>query len=309
MTYVAVHGQAAAHENSKRIRITGISTMTEFQPPSQGVRHPVFELKAAGFTLPIIRLFEADIDAVAAELGARVEQAPEFFHNTPVVIDLSAFASGSLVEFPNLVGLLRGYGMIPFGVRGGTKAQHAAAEAMELAILSDHEMRVPRTGRPGETPAPTTPPPDHRIPDMQASERRGEAPRNAESKGPGQDGRGGGEETASRHAGATFTLVTRPVRSGQRVYAAGGDLSVIAPVSAGAELMADGNIHVYGPLRGRALAGMRGNTDARIFCQDLQAELVSVAGNYRISENIPAELRGIPVQIFLEQKTLRIEKL
>jgi septum site-determining protein MinC len=99
------------------------------------------------------------------------------------------------------------------------------------------------------------------------------------------------------------------VRSGQRVYAAGGDLSIIAAVSSGAELMADGNIHVYGPLRGRALAGMKGNTAARIFCQDLQAELVSVAGHYRVSENIPRELRGVPVQIYLDQKILRIEKL
>jgi septum site-determining protein MinC len=84
---------------------------------------------------------------------------------------------------------------------------------------------------------------------------------------------------------------------------------VVAAVSAGAELMADGNIHVYGPLRGRALAGMKGDTEARIFCQDLQAELVSVAGHYRVSENIPMDLRGVPVQIYLDQKVLRIEKL
>ena len=124
------------------------------QDSSGGERPAVFELKAAGFTLPVIRLLAADIEAVAAELGARVEQAPEFFKNTPVVIDLSAFASErGDVQFPSLVGLLRGYGMIPFGVRGGTKAQHAAAEAMELAILSDHEMRVPRA----EPPAPSPP--------------------------------------------------------------------------------------------------------------------------------------------------------
>lgn len=251
------------------------------QDSSGGERPAVFELKAAGFTLPVIRLLAADIEAVAAELGARVEQAPEFFKNTPVVIDLSAFASErGDVQFPSLVGLLRGYGMIPFGVRGGTKAQHAAAEAMELAILSDHEMRVPRA----EPPAPSPPPP----------------PRPAEPTS---------VESSAVRRGSGFTLITRPVRSGQRVYAAGGDLSIIASVSSGAELMADGNIHVYGPLRGRALAGMKGNTEARIFCQDLQAELVSVAGHYRISENIPAELRGMPVQIYLDQNILRIEKL
>jgi septum site-determining protein MinC len=73
--------------------------------------------------------------------------------------------------------------------------------------------------------------------------------------------------------------------------------------------MADGNIHVYGPLRGRAMAGMQGATDARIFTQDLQAELISVAGHYRVSENIPADLRGVPVQVYLDDKVLRIEKL
>ena len=80
-------------------------------------------------------------------------------------------------------------------------------------------------------------------------------------------------------------------------------------MSSGAELMADGNIHIYGPLRGRALAGMKGDPKARIFCQDLQAELVSVAGHYRVSENIPAALKGVPVQVFLDKEVLRIEKL
>ena len=245
---------------------------------------PAFELKAAGFTLPVIRLLGVDMDVVAKQIGATVEQAPDFFHNTPVVIDLTGLteAAGE-VQFPLLVGLLRGYGMIPFGVRGGSATQNAAAEAMELAILGDALMR--RMGTQGGGKARSN-----------AAEAE-TAPRPASS-------------SASSSAQASgFTLITRPVRSGQRIYAAGGDLSVVAPVSAGAELMADGNIHVYGPLRGRALAGMKGDTEARIFCQDLQAELVSVAGHYRVSENIPNELKGSPVQIFLDEKVLRIEKI
>jgi septum site-determining protein MinC len=228
-----------------------------------------------------MRLLGGDMEAVAEQLGAKVEQAPEFFRNTPVVIDLSGLPNGAgEVEFPLLVGLLRGYGMIPFGVRGGTKAQHQAAEAMELAILSEALARVAKaTGTPPET-------------DKKTRGQAAPAPK-APQQRPNQG----------------FTLVTRPVRSGQRIYAAGGDLSVVAAVSSGAELMADGNVHVYGPLRGRALAGMKGNTEARIFCQDLQAELVSIAGHYRISENIPPELRGMPVQVYLDQKILRIEKL
>jgi septum site-determining protein MinC len=215
------------------------------------------------------------MESVAEQLGVKVEQAPEFFRNTPVVIDLGGFPVGAgEVEFPLLVGLLRGYGMIPFGVRGGTKAQNTAAEAMELAILGEAYSRAARPADAKSKPA---------------SEQRESRP------APG--------------SGPIFKLVTRPVRSGQRIYAAGGDLSVIAPVSSGAELMADGNIHVYGPLRGRAMAGMKGATDARIFTQDLQAELISVAGHYRVSENIPADLRGAPVQVYLDDKVLRIEKL
>jgi len=231
--------------------------MAAFPSAPAGDPAPAFELKAAAFTLPVIRLMGLDMDAVAEQLAPRVEQAPAFFLHTPVVVDLGALAdSDGEVGFPQLVGLLRGLGMIPIGVRGGTTAQHEAAQAMELAILSD-----------------------------------GARPK----------GKGGGDPLP--------TLITRPVRSGQRVYAAGGDLTVVAAVSSGAELMADGNIHVYGALRGRVMAGLKGRTDARIFCQDLQAELISVAGHYRVSENIPASLKGQRVQIFLDHEVLRIEPL
>lgn len=241
--------------------------------------NPAFELKAATFTLPVIRLLGVEMDVVADQLAVKVDQAPDFFRNTPVVIDLSGLPRGSgELEFPQLVGLMRGFGMIPVGIRGGTEDQHEAAQAMELAILGDAFVRRVPPAREPASPAPARSAPPRPAPEEEA-------------------------QTASQR------LVTRPVRSGQRVYAAGGDLSVIAPVSNGAELMADGNIHVYGPLRGRAMAGMKGDTSARIFCQDLRAELISVAGHYRISENIPEDVKGVPVQIFLDQDVLRVEKI
>jgi septum site-determining protein MinC len=247
-----------------------------------------FELKAASFTLPIIRLLDTNVEAVAARLGSKVEKAPDFFRNTPVVIDLTDLpADAGSVELPLLVGLLRGYGMIPFGVRGGGREQNAAAEALELAVLRESYVRRSR-------------PVEETTADELEMEIDASAAREATTSG---------AAPAAHRTGAGFMVVNKPVRSGQRVYAAGGDLSIIASVSSGAELMADGNIHVYGPLRGRALAGMNGNTDARIFCLDLQAELISIAGHYRVSESIPIELRGIPVQIYLDQKILRIEKL
>lgn len=104
-------------------------------------------------------------------------------------------------------------------------------------------------------------------------------------------------------------LIEEPVRSGQQVYAKGGDLIVLATVSPGAEILADGNIHIYGSLRGRALAGVQGNTDARIFCRHLDAELISVAGHYRVSEKIEDAERERPVQIFLNGDNLIIETM
>lgn len=239
---------------------------------------PAFELKAAGFTLPVIRLLRLDMDAVEAQLMPKVQQAPGFFQHTPVVIELNALPSADEeVGFPQLVGLLRGLGMIPVGVRGGGAAQHEAAKAMELAILSDG-------AKPSAKP--------EVVDDLAL-----ELPATGQSAKPQI-----GIETGSH-------LVDRPVRSGQRVYAAGGDLTVIAAVNSGAELMADGNIHVYAPMRGRAIAGLHGDRKARIFCSDLQAELVSVAGHYRVSDSIPANLKGCQTQVFLDHDVLRIEPL
>lgn len=116
-------------------------------------------------------------------------------------------------------------------------------------------------------------------------------------------------QTAKKQAGlhGKSKLITQPVRSGQQVYAKGGDLVVTAPVSAGAELLADGHIHVYGPLRGRALAGVSGDKTARIFCRSLAAELVSIAGHYWVSEDLKVPLdRREWVQIYLEEERLRL---
>ena len=104
-------------------------------------------------------------------------------------------------------------------------------------------------------------------------------------------------------------VINRPVRSGQQVYAEGGDLVVTASVSEGAELLADGNIHVYGTLRGRALAGVKGNTGARVFCQSLDAELISIAGQFIMHDTVKGECWKKPAQVYLKEETLRIEPL
>jgi septum site-determining protein MinC len=117
------------------------------------------------------------------------------------------------------------------------------------------------------------------------------------------------EDECESGTGSPARLLTQPVRSGRQVYAHGGDLVVMSSISPGAELLADGHIHVYGALRGRALAGVSGDTTARIFCRSLEAELVSVAGFWRVRENIPETLIGKPAQVFLEGDRIAIEPL
>lgn len=241
-----------------------------------------FELRAGTFTLPVLRLLGTDMDAVARQLTLRVEQVASFFHNAPMVIDLKALAGSNVhVEFPLLVGLMRGLGMVPVGVRGGNPAQNAAAQAMELVILADQT-----TPRPTSTSSPATE----------------------------QIGRRASPESSPPLLPLAAPLMTskvisRPVRSGQCERAEEGDLIVLAQVSSGAEVMAEGHIHIYAPLRGRAQAGMKGNVNARIFCQNLQAELVSIAGYYRISDNIDPSLRGHAVQVYLKDRTLHIDRI
>ncbi|MCU1279563.1 MAG: minC, partial [bacterium] len=116
------------------------------------------------------------------------------------------------------------------------------------------------------------------------------------------------EPTRVEAAASTLTI-RKPVRSGQVIYAKRSDLVVMAPVNAGAQVIADGHIHVYGPLRGRALAGAQGMADACVFCQSLDAELVSIAGQYLLADKIPAEHRGSPAQLSLENGHFRIQPL
>ena len=121
--------------------------------------------------------------------------------------------------------------------------------------------------------------------------------------------RTGAASAAEEEAASRALLVTEPVRSGQRIFSDKGDLVVVGSVSSGAELIARGNIHVYGRMRGRALAGVNGDSKARIFCQSLEAELIAIAGLYKTSDEIPPSLRSQRVQAVLEENALRIERL
>ena len=250
---------------------------------ANSVSTAVFELKSDQFTLPNLRLLGADMHQLADQLEARVNQSPAFFLNTPVVIDLGPLPDDSDVDFALLVGLMRGHGMVPIGIRGGSKRQQELAELMELAVLAERRSAPATSAANAQTESAST-----------SAERPSEATQKRPLTG---------------MKPAQSKIITTPVRSGQRVYAAGADLIITAAVSSGAEVIADGNIHVYGTLRGRALAGVKGNRQARIFCHRLQAELIAVAGQYRVNEAIPENLTNNPVQVFLTDRKLNIEPI
>jgi septum site-determining protein MinC len=228
-------------------------------------------VQGALFTVMVVRAGMLRDAAFAHELATQVERSPRFFQGAPVVLDLKgADDFTTSAEFSEARDLLREHTLALVGVQNAEPPQLAAAGAAGLASF-----------------APTASQPS-----------RGRAARPAASVAPPA-------EAAPR---AAARLVTAPVRSGTQIYARGGDLIVVAAVSPGAELVADGNIHVYGPLRGRALAGASGDTAARIFCSRLEAELVSIAGRYLVSEQLPAEHQGLPVQIALVDDRLTVTR-
>jgi len=244
---------------------------TDSQPTSAS--SPAFEFKSGVITIPVLNLFSADINVITHQLREKIKQAPEFFTNSSLLLDLSALQDQDL-NLSLLVDAIRNSGMRPIGVRGGTADQHQDAKGLMLPIMATQNSTAST---------------------KQEAPVRAEAPKQ-ETPGPAAS-----TTTAS-------TIINQPIRSGQRVYVK-GDLIVIAQVSAGAEVIAEGNIHIYGTLRGRALAGVQGDESAQIFCSDLQAELVSVAGTYRISEDLDESNRNTPVQIYLNNQALIIKNI
>jgi septum site-determining protein MinC len=229
------------------------------------------EFKSGSFSIPILILFTNNLEAIRQHLQEKVDLAPEFFKNSPLIFDVQELNKKELlVDISTLVDLIRQSGLLPTGLRGGNAQQNKVALELFIPVYSAH---VGITTTHNETQKTKT-----TVPEPAAVEAN------------------------------TTLMITRPIRSGQRIYSA-GDLVVLAPVSAGAEIMAEGNIHVYGSLRGRALAGVQGNTDARIFCSDLQAELISIAGNYKISEDISRTVSKKSVQVYLQGHTLIIQDI
>ena len=236
-----------------------------------------FDLKSASLPVVAVLLKTTDAAQFAADLAERVADAPGFFDNDPVLIDLAAVKDAEApIDFAAITAELRSHSTLPVAVRGGSPAQMDAARAAGLAAAPDA------------------------------------APVRAETAAPEvrEVIREVVHEVEVPVAGPGTMVVDKPLRSGQQVYARGADLVVMAVVSFGAEVIADGNIHVYAPLRGRAIAGARGNTEARVFSTCLEPQLVSIAGIYRTTETeLPDNVRGKPAQVRLDGEKLIIEPL
>ena len=234
------------------------------RPPAHSLS---FEIKSASLPLVSFIVKSADITQVAQDLQTRLGDTPDFFDNDPVLVDLQHLDDQAVpLDLPALVQLLRSFRMNPVALRPNNTAHEAAAILAGL-FLTTEARTLPQN------------------PATQEVVREVEVIREVV------------REVAS---GGSAMVVDKPLRSGQHLYAKGRDLVMLAMVNPGAEIMADGHIHVYAPLRGKAIAGAKGDTSARIFTNSLEAELLSIAGVYRTSDApFPKEVAGKAAQVWL----------
>lgn len=275
-----------------------------------------FELKGMVAPLTSLRLRSSDVALINKQLRARVAQMPHFFQDAPVLLDLGALGDDARrLPFGELAAVLRTCKMVPVAITNAdadTRARAASSgfgyvaapapknggrAALEAAppapVESAPVESAPVESAPAAPAAVAEPPAPPAAPVVEAAAPRREAP----------------APTSVRIVHRPPIVVRLPVRSGQVIYAEGTDLVVLAPVNPGAEVIADGHVHIYAPLRGRAVAGAQGMTDARIFCQKLDAELVAISGAFLLSEDLPAECKGKPAQIHLENGVCRVNSL
>ena len=248
------------------------------------------DLRFGQVGIACVRVRRVDAAALCEELERRVRSAPQLFSRAAVVLDLS-----HLMDLPDdgtvdaLLEAVRSAGMLPVGLAYGTSAAEALAQRMGLPLIA--KFRAAYEPADGGSIAPPAPAP-----------AAAPAPRAEPVREPIHAAPSAGPSLGAQHHDGT-------VRSGQQVYARDRDLVRTGAIANGAEVIADGSIHVYGSLRGRAMAGAQGDEKARIFVSDFRAELVAIAGHYRVFEQIPKDLEGQPVQCWLDGEKLMIARL
>lgn len=260
--------------------------------PSAGAvdYEPAGELKIGQVGIANLRVRTFDVAKLGAEMRDRVARAPKLFARAAVVVDFGGLAATpDAATARALLDALRDAGVLPVALAYGSSDNEKLAIELGLPLLAKFRAQYESASGDSATasPAATSAP---------ARRREHVAAEATPTK-------------AARPAGEPGLMQATPVRSGQQVYAENRDLTVLTTVGAGAEVIADGSIHIYGALRGRALAGAQGNEKSRIFCREFHAELVAVAGHYKVLEDIPKELRGKAVQVWLENEQLKIAAL
>lgn len=256
------------------------------------------ELKIGQVGIANLRIRTLDVARLVEEMRSRVQRAPNMFGRAAVVIDF-----GGLSHTPDaataqaLLDGLRAAGVLPVALAYGTSETDRLAQALGLPLLAKFRASYERgEGGVAEVAA-------------AAPRREAVAPAPAPVAEPAKASRSPMGAAAVSPTSSVGMIQSTPVRSGQQIYADQRDLTVLTTVGAGAEVIADGSVHIYGPLRGRALAGAQGNAKARIFCREFYAELVAIAGHYKVLEDIPKDLRGKPVQVWLEDEQIKIAAL
>jgi septum site-determining protein MinC len=249
--------------------------------PANAPQPTVVDIRYGQMGLVLVRIRTTDPGTILDELTGRAATAPHFFRRTGVCLDLSALENTpDVADVRTVIDAIRRAGMLAIGLAGDSAEVDAVSNTLNLPILSG--FRASRSPISVAQPAPAAP---------------AAAPEAAAA-------------LAELADSSLATLIQhQTVRSGQRIYARNRDLVVTAGVGAGAEVMADGCLHIYGSLRGRAMAGARGQLTARVFCQEFYAELVSIAGVFRVFETIPAELAGKPVQAWLAGEDLHFARV
>lgn len=245
---------------------------------------PTLEFKGRMLSVSLLRIYTNDLDQIAQTLRDHLIQAA-LLRELPVALDLQV----QIIDVDGLLAICRKEHLKVIGAVRGAASMEAAVRRTGLAVIRDPGGKGDVVEVPvADLPAAPPPPPQPESAPV-AAEPAAAAPPAAEP--------------------FAVKVHNTPVRSGQQLYIRQGDLTLTAPVGAGAEVIADGNVHIYGVLRGRAIAGAQGDTNARIFCHSLQAELVAIAGIYVVADDIPAQVRGKPVHIKLDGERLDFQAL
>jgi septum site-determining protein MinC len=240
-----------------------------------------FQLKGSAITLVVLAVSRYGVGGLRDQLKEKIDQAPQFFENSPLLINLDKLENPDDLDPQALIKDCRDLDLQPLGFSGVPESLITKVTATGLPVLptpNERALKMPKAAAPEIQIERVVETVVERVVEEKLVQRQSK-------------------------------VITRPVRSGQQIYAEGADLIVLSQVSEGAEVLADGHIHIYGSLRGRALAGAKGDESARIFCQQLEAELVSIAGNFMLQDSLPKNLHKKAAQISLQGDKVLVEGL